>query len=103
MVGQQHSYQKKVSRTVIKEGRVVDFTQQQRLCRSFSADDVKHALFVIDDTKAPGPDGYNSGFFKKSWSCIGADFTTTILDFFQSGKLLKHVNSTTLCLIPNTI
>lgn len=100
MLGHQQTLQKKVSKTVIKEGNLLDDDQKQRLCRIFSADDVKHALYNIEETKAPGPDGYTSGFFKEAWGRIGAEVTTTILDLFQSGKLLKQVNSTSLCLVP---
>ena len=61
---------------------------------------MKQALFEIQDNKAPGPDGYSSHFFKQSWSIIAEDITSAILDFFRSGKILRQINSTTLCLIP---
>ncbi|XP_074277953.1 uncharacterized protein LOC141601558 [Silene latifolia] len=50
--------------------------------------------------KSPGPDGYSSGFFKAAWNEISASFISAILDFFQTGKLLKEVNSTLITLIP---
>ncbi|GJV08992.1 putative RNA-directed DNA polymerase, partial [Tanacetum coccineum] len=31
------------------------------------------AMFDIGDDRAPGPDGYTSGFFKKGWDVMGAD------------------------------
>lgn len=55
---------------------------------------------AIDDNKSPGPDGYNSKFFKEAWPCIGEDVSQAILNFFQSGKMLKQINATNLCLIP---
>lgn len=58
---------------------------------------------AIKETKGPGSDGYISGFnfvIKEAWNCIAPNITSAILDFFQSGKLLKHVNATILCLIP---
>lgn len=36
------------------------------LCAPFNSDDVKQALFDIDDTKVVGPKGYSSVFFKKA-------------------------------------
>ena len=34
-------------------------------CKNFTEDDVKKSLFDIDETKAPGPDGYTNGFSRK--------------------------------------
>ena len=100
LLGQEESLNAKVSPTVINEGKVRTSDQQIVMCRSFTAEEVKRAVFDIDETKAPGPNGYTSVFKKKSWQCIGEDITEAILDFFHSGKLLKQVNATTLCLMP---
>jgi hypothetical protein len=50
--------------------------------------------------KALGPDGYTAEFFKSSWSVVGADVITAIKSFFESGLLLKEVNTTILTLVP---
>ncbi|KAL2235700.1 UNVERIFIED_CONTAM: hypothetical protein Sindi_1302200 [Sesamum indicum] len=55
-----------------------------QLILAFSPEDVKQAVFDIAEDKAPGPDGFSSGFFKAACN----------------GKLLKQVNSTLLALIP---
>lgn len=47
--------------------------------------EINQALFSINDLKAPGIDGFNSHFFKQSWSIIGHDVTDAVKDFFQSG------------------
>ncbi|KAL0439830.1 UNVERIFIED_CONTAM: LINE-1 retrotransposable element O protein, partial [Sesamum latifolium] len=39
------------------------------------------AVFDIDETKAPGPDGYSSGFFKAAWPIVGREVTKAIMDF----------------------
>lgn len=39
-------------------------------------------------------------FLKKAWSWIGSEISEVVLDFFLTGKLLKHVKDITLCLIP---
>ncbi|KAL2228627.1 UNVERIFIED_CONTAM: hypothetical protein Sindi_1842400 [Sesamum indicum] len=71
-----------------------------QLILAFSPEDVKQAVFDIAEDKAPGPDGFSSGFFKAAWSVVGHEVTTAVLDFFSTGKLLKQVNSTLLALIP---
>ncbi|XP_015168373.1 uncharacterized protein [Solanum tuberosum] len=63
-------------------------------------DDVKQAMLKIDQTNIPGPDGYGSGFYKKTWRIVGEDITDAVLEFFQNGKLLKKVNETNIELIP---
>lgn len=73
--------------------------QQNVLCARFTTEEVKCALWDIDERKAPGSDGYTNGFYKHDWPYIGEDIAA-VLNFFQNGKLLKQINATTLCLIP---
>ncbi|GKA68671.1 RNA-directed DNA polymerase, eukaryota, reverse transcriptase zinc-binding domain protein [Tanacetum coccineum] len=70
------------------------------MVRNVSDDEVKKAIFDIDDNKAPGPDGYSSHFFKASWDIVGKDVCKAVKEFFGSGKLLKEVNSTVISLVP---
>ncbi|GKA81855.1 gag-pol polyprotein [Tanacetum coccineum] len=53
-----------------------------------SDDEIKKALFDIEDNKASGPDGYTSKFFKSAWSVVGKDTCSAVKEFFSSGKLL---------------
>ncbi|KAL2246405.1 UNVERIFIED_CONTAM: Transposon TX1 uncharacterized protein [Sesamum indicum] len=39
----------------------------------FTPEDVKNAVFDIPEDKAPGPDGYSSGFFKAAWPVVGTE------------------------------
>ncbi|KAL2235617.1 UNVERIFIED_CONTAM: hypothetical protein Sindi_1293900 [Sesamum indicum] len=68
----------------------------------FSLEDVKQAIFDIAEDKAPGPDGFSSGFIKAAWPVVGTEVTRAVLDFFTMGKLLKQ-NTTLLALIPKVI
>ncbi|XP_026450997.1 uncharacterized protein LOC113351177 [Papaver somniferum] len=52
--------------------------------------------------KAPGPDGFPPGFLQTQWTVVKKDVIRMVHDFFQSGKLLKKMNKTNLCLIPRT-
>ncbi|KAL2231101.1 UNVERIFIED_CONTAM: hypothetical protein Sindi_1704500 [Sesamum indicum] len=74
--------------------------EASHLLLPFSPDDVKQAVFDIAEDKAPGPDGYSSGFFKATWPVVGEEVTRAVLDFFTTEKLLKQINSTILTLIP---
>ncbi|KAL0298156.1 UNVERIFIED_CONTAM: putative ribonuclease H protein [Sesamum calycinum] len=69
------------------------------LIRPVTVDDVKTAMFDIEEDKAPGPDGFSSGFYKAAWP-MGKEISKAIKDFFTTGRLLKQVNATLLTLIP---
>jgi hypothetical protein len=100
LLGTETPVTQKICLEVVAQGNVVSADQANALMVPFSREEVKSALFSIPGIKAPGPDGYNSTFFKKSWAVIGEDVIEAILQFFENGKLLKQVNCTTLTLIP---
>ncbi|GKC75375.1 ribonuclease H-like domain-containing protein, partial [Tanacetum coccineum] len=62
--------------------------------------EIKQAMFDINDSKAPDPDGFRAAFFKKSWEVIGADVCNAVREFFGSGKMLGEINATLITLIP---
>ncbi|KAL0444661.1 UNVERIFIED_CONTAM: hypothetical protein Slati_2188800 [Sesamum latifolium] len=82
------------ARHIINEDEAIQLTHR------VTPDEVKQTVFDIAEDKAPGPDGYSSGFFKAAWPVIGKEVTQAILDFFTTGRLLKQVNATLLSLIP---
>jgi len=74
--------------------------ENRQLIRIPDMCEVKEALFSIDSSKTPGPDGFGSGFFKQYWELIKQDFFSCIVEFFEKGKLLRQINHTFLALIP---
>ncbi|XP_011041287.1 PREDICTED: uncharacterized protein LOC105137285 [Populus euphratica] len=50
--------------------------------------------------KASDPDGVSADFYKKSCGIMGVDVTEAVLHFFQNGKILKVINSTSSTLVP---
>ncbi|KAJ0864233.1 putative RNA-directed DNA polymerase [Helianthus annuus] len=72
----------------------------ENMVRQVTEDEVKQAMFSIGENKAPGPDGYTSAFFKKSWDVVGGEVTKAVLDFFSNGQILKQINHTILALVP---
>ncbi|GAB2266969.1 hypothetical protein Dimus_037926 [Dionaea muscipula] len=81
-------------------GAKVSSEDQTSLCLPITDPEIKSALWSIGENKAPGPDGYSAGFFKKSWPIIGDDLCTAVKEFFASGQLLKQMNHALLVLIP---
>nr|GEZ31567.1 RNA-directed DNA polymerase, eukaryota, reverse transcriptase zinc-binding domain protein [Tanacetum cinerariifolium]GFC10665.1 RNA-directed DNA polymerase, eukaryota, reverse transcriptase zinc-binding domain protein [Tanacetum cinerariifolium] len=74
--------------------------EADKMCRDVTVVEVKNAMFVIEDSKAPGPDIYTTRFYKSAWTVIGKDICKVVLDFFVNGKLLVNVNSTLISLVP---
>nr|XP_016492092.1 PREDICTED: uncharacterized protein LOC107811643 [Nicotiana tabacum] len=59
--------------------------KEQQRARAFNTKEVKDVMFSIKKNKSPGPDEYESGFFKAAWSIIGEKVTDAILEFFENG------------------
>ncbi|XP_071733554.1 uncharacterized protein [Rutidosis leptorrhynchoides] len=54
------------------------------------------------DAEAPGPDGFNSKFYKTAWSVIGEEIVAAVREFFNNGRLLGEVNATLIALVPKS-
>ncbi|KAJ9535522.1 hypothetical protein OSB04_un001343 [Centaurea solstitialis] len=76
--------------------------QADFMVRPIDDKEIREAIFGIDDLKAPGPDGFSSRFYKKSWPVIGSEICEAVKQFFHNGKLLKEVNATVLSLVPKS-
>ena len=69
------------------------------LSKPFTAEEVQQALFMMGANKAPGPDGFTTGFYQYHWELLGPSITKGVLDFLNGGEMPDEVNSTTLVLI----
>ncbi|XP_074265787.1 uncharacterized protein LOC141588232 [Silene latifolia] len=85
---------------VVRRGKCCTESHWEALNRPVTAYEVKKALFSTPKDKSPGPDGYNSQFFRDSWDLTGGDVTAAILNFFETRKLLNQMNATLITLIP---
>nr|GEV56184.1 hypothetical protein [Tanacetum cinerariifolium] len=72
------------------EGDIVN--EALDMIKEVSDIEIKEALFIIDSSKAAGPDGYTSCFFKKAWGVIGADICLVVREFFISDDLMVLCN-----------
>ncbi|XP_021742818.1 uncharacterized protein LOC110708902 [Chenopodium quinoa] len=74
--------------------------RQNFLMTPFSSEEIRIAIFSIEDSKSPGPDGFPSAFFKIMWDLVGSSVVSAVQHFFAHGYLLKDWNRTFLALIP---
>lgn len=75
-------------------------TQRLAMIAEVSDQETKDTFWSLNPSKAPGPDGYNAGFFKKAWPVVGREIIVAVKTFFRSGKLLRKANSTMVALVP---
>lgn len=74
LLGSSSSTIASVDTSVIRDGPVLSIAQASSLSSPIQDEEVKQALFSIENSKSPGPDGYSSGFLKScmadSWGRI---------------------------------
>nr|ABN09154.1 RNA-directed DNA polymerase (Reverse transcriptase) [Medicago truncatula] len=67
-----------------------------------SNDEIKQAVFSLNNDSAPGPDGFGSCFYQIYWDIVKEDVIKAVLQFFNTGWILPNFNANTLILIPKT-
>lgn len=77
-----------------------DSSMQQQLEAQVSEAEIKAEFFALPSNKSPGPDGYTSEFFRKTWSIVGPSLIEAVQEFFTSGRILSQWNSTSVTLVP---
>lgn len=66
----------------------------------FNNKEIDELILDLPNDKAPGPDGFNTMFFKKSWHIIRNDVYRLCNDFFHHQVNLKSVNYSYITLVP---
>ncbi|XP_017630561.1 uncharacterized protein LOC108473488 [Gossypium arboreum] len=74
-------------------------TKVEKLEEPFSREEIREAVWSCEESKAPGPDGFNMCFFRKYWNTIKEDLFRMMSDFYRSGKLERSINSSFITLI----
>ncbi|CAH1440394.1 unnamed protein product [Lactuca virosa] len=60
------------------------------MIRVVTNEEIKVAMFDIDENRAPGPDGYSSKFFKRSWIIVGLEVCKAVREFFLDCKIIVN-------------
>ncbi|KAG7599606.1 Endonuclease/exonuclease/phosphatase superfamily [Arabidopsis suecica] len=71
----------------------------QELSRPYTKEDVEKAVRSMGQYKAPGPDGFQPGFYQHCWDVVGCSVTKFVLDFFATSNLPEETNDALVVLI----
>ncbi|XP_019239440.1 PREDICTED: uncharacterized protein LOC109219434 [Nicotiana attenuata] len=80
----------------MKMGPVLSKEHQLLLIKQVSKEEIWEAMKDINDLKAPGYDGLNAVFFKKSWTIIGQEVIMAVQEFFESNQMFRPINCTAI-------
>ena len=100
LIGVHNNHRLPIDREMMPSGYCLNIEQQLKLCASLLETDITKAIFSIPNAKSPRPDGFSSGFFKKSWEVMGPLVSNMVQGFFQMDRILNHCNATSLMLLP---
>ncbi|KAF3792602.1 Transposon TX1 uncharacterized protein [Nymphaea thermarum] len=79
--------------------KVTDDDNEQ-LLKPILEEEVTAAMWSLDKDSAAGPDGFPNYFYQECWTMVNTDVVKAVQDFFTSGKIVRSVNETMICLIP---
>ncbi|GJS20667.1 hypothetical protein Tco_0449299 [Tanacetum coccineum] len=85
---------------VMNFSKILSCDQQVELELEVSKDEVKRAVWDCGTDKAPGPDGFTFGFYRRFWKVIENDVFDAVNHFFTYGDIPKGCNSSFIALIP---
>lgn len=72
----------------------------EHLILPFSNKEIDELILDLPNDKAPGPNGFNTTFFKKAWHIIRSDVYKLCQDFFCHQGDLKSINYSFITLVP---
>ncbi|KAL6130069.1 hypothetical protein ACLB2K_068450 [Fragaria x ananassa] len=65
-----------------------------------STEEIKNAVFAMDASSAPGPDGFPGCFYQSYWDIVDLDVVACVRQFFMQNWLLPNINCNFLVLLP---
>lgn len=76
--------------------------ENEILCKPFSEEEIKHALFEMEKNKAAGPDKIPAEFYQHCWEIVKRDIVEIFRDFHENKMDVSRMNYGVITLIPKT-
>ncbi|GJS45683.1 RNA-directed DNA polymerase, eukaryota, reverse transcriptase zinc-binding domain protein [Tanacetum coccineum] len=84
----------------MKYQKCLSSEQRTKLESEVTNDEIKRAVWDCGMDKAPGPDGFIFGFYRRFWYIIESDVYDAVKHFFTYKDIPKGCNSSFIALIP---
>jgi hypothetical protein len=81
----------------------IDQPINDELCRPYSDEEIKDALFHMGPTKAPRPDGFPAMFNQKHWAMLRGDICNAARAFLSGDDVPEGLWNTMIVLIPKKL
>jgi hypothetical protein len=78
----------------------VDDHMNEELCKPYSNEEIKDALFQMGPTKAPGPDGFPAMFYQVHWELMQDDVCNAVRSFLGGEDIPEGFCDSVIVLIP---
>jgi hypothetical protein len=79
--------------------KVKDYMNED-LCKPYSDEEIKAALFQMGPTKAPGPDGFPAMFYQVHWDLVREDVCNAVRSFLGGDEIPEGFCDSVIVLIP---
>jgi hypothetical protein len=83
-----------------KDNEKVNEEDNNTLTQPFSEEEVKHALFQMEQNKAAGPDCIPIEFYQKCWGVVKYDILDLFKEFYEGILNLDRINYGVITLLP---
>ncbi|GJV47109.1 hypothetical protein Tco_1437321 [Tanacetum coccineum] len=80
--------------------KTISLQQQRDMECEVTNMEIKKAVWDYGTDKAPGPDGFSFGFYRRFWNLIEIDVCDAVRYFFIHGEISNGCNLTFIALIP---
>jgi hypothetical protein len=70
------------------------------LCKPYTNEEIKTALFQMGATKAPGPDGFPALFYQTHWNLLEQDVCNAVRGFLEGETIPEGFCDSVIVLIP---
>lgn len=80
--------------------RKVTDDMNSELCKPYSNDEIRRALFQMGPTKSPGPDGFPALFYQTHWDFFGHEICEAVRGFLNGAVVPEGFCDSIIVLIP---